>query len=223
MGVDFTDSHWRGPICRCVPHNPFVTASPCHLPLHKGGFSACYKSKPPRGLYPSRRFLSKNLVLRNCCLQLRQTTVIIFLENKNAAACGCANTHKPAQVLTHLHNGPRPHHMGYYTREPPFLQGEVLMFRAFALPWGVLSRMRCVGVYPAQRFCFHPASGGSFSFYLSSDRRGENTRKEKRGRILETGCALSSDGAQKQYQESYTGEFEIWKVKSDPIRPGWLL
>ena len=163
MGVDFTDSHWRGPICRCVSHNPFVTASPCHLPLHKGGFSACYKSKPPRGLYPSRRFLPKNLVLRNCCLQLRQTTVIIFLENKNAAACGCANTHKPAQVLTHLHNGPRPHHMGYYTREPPFLQGEVLMFRAFALPWGVLSRMRCVGVYPAQRFCFHPASDEALS------------------------------------------------------------
>ena len=87
-GGNFTDSHWRGPICRCVPHNPFVTASPCHLPLHKGGFSVCYKSKPPRGLYPSRRFLSKNLVLRNCCLQLQQTTVIIFLENKNAAACG---------------------------------------------------------------------------------------------------------------------------------------
>ena len=38
--VDFADSHCRVPICNIVPHNPFVTASPCHLPLHKGGFGA---------------------------------------------------------------------------------------------------------------------------------------------------------------------------------------
>ena len=39
-GVDSADSHWCVPFCRCVPHNPSVTASPCHLPLHKGGFGA---------------------------------------------------------------------------------------------------------------------------------------------------------------------------------------
>ena len=39
--IDCTDSHWCIPICRCVPHNPFVTASPCHLPLHKGGLVQC--------------------------------------------------------------------------------------------------------------------------------------------------------------------------------------
>ena len=41
-GIDpykhFTDSHWCVLIRKCVPHNRFVTASPCHLPLHKGGF-----------------------------------------------------------------------------------------------------------------------------------------------------------------------------------------
>jgi len=26
------------------PHNPSVTASPCHLPLHKGGFGAVHTS-----------------------------------------------------------------------------------------------------------------------------------------------------------------------------------
>ena len=37
--------------------------------------------------------------------------VIIDSKNKNAAACGCANTRKPMQVVAHLHNGPRaaPH------------------------------------------------------------------------------------------------------------------
>ena len=39
-GVNFTDSHWWVRLCRVVLHNPFVTASPCHLPLHKGGFGA---------------------------------------------------------------------------------------------------------------------------------------------------------------------------------------
>ena len=34
------DSHWCIRICNTMPHNPFVTASPCHLPLHKGGFGA---------------------------------------------------------------------------------------------------------------------------------------------------------------------------------------
>ena len=40
-GVNFTDSHWWVRLCRVVLHNPFVTASPCHLPLHKGGFGWC--------------------------------------------------------------------------------------------------------------------------------------------------------------------------------------
>ena len=40
-GADSTDSHWCIPICRCLLHNPFVTASPCHLPLHKGGLVQC--------------------------------------------------------------------------------------------------------------------------------------------------------------------------------------
>jgi len=36
-------------------------------------------------------------------------------ENKNAAAYGCANTRKPAQVRTHLYNGnlPYPHGILY--------------------------------------------------------------------------------------------------------------
>ena len=129
----------------------------------------------------------------------------------------CAGVHSPTQ-----RSMTAPHGILYATAAL-FTREVLCAFHVFVRARIVLSRMRCVGVYPAQRFCFHPASGGSFSFYLSSDRRGENTRKEKRGRILETACALSTDGAQKQYQESYTGEFEIWKVKSDPIRPGWLL
>ena len=35
------DSHWCIRICNTMPHNPFVTASPCHLPLHKGGLVQC--------------------------------------------------------------------------------------------------------------------------------------------------------------------------------------
>ena len=31
-------------------------------------------------------------------LQLRHNLAIIYMKNKNAAAYGCANTHKPAQV-----------------------------------------------------------------------------------------------------------------------------
>ena len=52
-GGNFTDSHWRGPICRCVPHNPFVTASPCHLPLHKGGFGAAQTQQHLKTYHPS--------------------------------------------------------------------------------------------------------------------------------------------------------------------------
>mgnify|MGYP004659938251 CR=1 FL=1 len=29
------------PIFNALLRNPFVTASPCHLPLHKGGFGQC--------------------------------------------------------------------------------------------------------------------------------------------------------------------------------------
>ena len=52
-GGNFTDSHWCGPICRCVPHNPFVTASPCHLPLHKGGFGAAQTQQHLKTYHPS--------------------------------------------------------------------------------------------------------------------------------------------------------------------------
>ena len=40
-GENFTDSHWYVLIYNAPLHNPFVTASPCHLPLHKGGFGWC--------------------------------------------------------------------------------------------------------------------------------------------------------------------------------------
>ena len=104
MGVDFTDSHWRGPICRCVPHNPFVTASPCHLPLHKGGFSACYKSKPPRGLYPSRRFLSKKLAFAQLLLAIAANYCYNFLGKQKCGSLwvrqhpqACAGANPPTQ------------------------------------------------------------------------------------------------------------------------------
>ena len=53
IGVNFTDSHWCNLICNAVPHNPFVTAAPCHLPLHKGGFGACRSALVRRN--PQRR------------------------------------------------------------------------------------------------------------------------------------------------------------------------
>ena len=40
-GENFTDSHWYVLIYNAPLHNPSVTASPCHLPLHKGGFGWC--------------------------------------------------------------------------------------------------------------------------------------------------------------------------------------
>ena len=52
-GENFTDSHWCTPICNCLPHNPFVTAAPCHLSLHKGDFGWCC-AKTGKGICPSR-------------------------------------------------------------------------------------------------------------------------------------------------------------------------
>ena len=52
-GGNFADSHWCVRICNAAPHNPFVTASPCHLPLHKGGFGACHSALVRRN--PQRR------------------------------------------------------------------------------------------------------------------------------------------------------------------------
>ena len=62
-GIDFMDSHWRVPIFWCVPHNPFVTASPCHLPLHKGGFGAPRKNEKPAGRFilPAESFISASM------------------------------------------------------------------------------------------------------------------------------------------------------------------
>ena len=45
-------------------------------------------------------------------------------ENKNAAAYGCANTRKPAQVRPHLYNGHKPYPHGILYDDPPlFVKG----------------------------------------------------------------------------------------------------
>jgi len=58
----------------------------------------------------------------------------------------------------HLHNGPRPHRIGYYTTGRPFCKG-------FGLLWYSCGRVaekffRCVGFAPARRFCFLPRLQG---------------------------------------------------------------
>lgn len=68
-------------------------------------------------------------------LQSRSILVIIILKNKNAAAYGCGNTHKPAQVPNHLHNGHRPHRRNIIRHSDPSCKGRVLsfLFHAFVL------------------------------------------------------------------------------------------
>ena len=81
-----------------------------------------------------------------------------FLENKNAAAYGCANTRKPAQVSQHLHNDHMAAPHGYYKRFSAFLQApSVSLFYFCGRFCTGIPFLRCVGVYPAQLFCFHPA------------------------------------------------------------------
>lgn len=54
-------------------------------------------------------------------LQANHNRDIIDMKNKNAAVSRCANTWKPMQVMTHLHNGRKaaPHELRY--DNPAFL------------------------------------------------------------------------------------------------------
>ncbi len=73
---------------------------------------------------------------------------IIVMKNKNAAVYGRANTRKPMQVESHLHNGHRPHRMEYYTILPLFLQGGLccrICFIAVCLCCMRTRFLRCVG------------------------------------------------------------------------------
>ena len=61
------------------------------------------------------------LEMVNSLLCCRGFHDIIDTKNKNAAAYGCANTRKPAQVRLHLYNGSDRIRMGYYTTFHPCL------------------------------------------------------------------------------------------------------
>ena len=85
---------------------------------------------------------------------------IICLKNKNAAAYGCANTRKPAQVLTPPTQRPlaAPHRILY--DNPVFL-----VKSGFVVIYLCLCRMRrslltLCRLCPAQRFCFSPTPRG---------------------------------------------------------------
>lgn len=103
---------------------------------------------------------------------------ILKLENKNAAACGCANTRKPAQVTQPPTQRPRaaPHGILYEISSLFTRVGFVVIPKSAS---GFVRFHRCVGVYPAQRFCFHPVPG------VSPPACGEEkTKTEKKGTIL---------------------------------------
>lgn len=70
------------------------------------GLSDFVKRKAGQPCCPARVNLEKDL-------QANPNRDIIDMKNKNAAVSRCANTWKPMQVMTHLHNGRKaaPHEL----------------------------------------------------------------------------------------------------------------
>lgn len=97
-------------------------------------------------------------------LQWRENPAIIDVKNKNAAACGCANTRKPAQVRYHLHNGPKGRTAWDIIRHSgPPRKGRVLplsFLSCAAVCMGALLLALC-GDSLHSVFVFHPAPGGA--------------------------------------------------------------
>ena len=83
-------------------------------------------------------------------------------KRKTTAVAGSWRSLQPAQVITAPTQRTNPHRMGYYTLKRPFTQGGALSF----FPSVVLHQedsifLRCVGLCPAQRFCFSLDPGGA--------------------------------------------------------------
>ena len=91
-------------------------------------------------------------------LQWREIPAIINTKNKNAAAHGCSNTRKPAQVPIHLHNGPRaaPHGILY---DIPALHARGGFCRFISVPVCMRLVLALCGVILHGVFVFHPACG----------------------------------------------------------------
>ena len=89
-------------------------------------------------------------------LQWREIPAIINTKNKNAAARGCSNTRKPAQVPIHLHNGPRaaPHGILY---DIPALHARGGFCRFISVPVCMRLVLALCGVILHGVFVFHPA------------------------------------------------------------------
>ena len=92
-------------------------------------------------------------------LQTGDVPAIINMKNKNAAACECANTHKPAKVHNHLHNGPlAAPHGTLYDITPFFVKGGFCRFVFASVLHKNFCFLRCVGSDLHGVFVFHPAS-----------------------------------------------------------------
>ena len=75
---------------------------------------------------------------------------IIDTKNKNAAAYGCANTRKPAQVSSHLYNGLKPFPHGILYDIPSFFARVPLPYPSrYSHLYGGICFSHCVGLHCA--------------------------------------------------------------------------
>lgn len=94
-------------------------------------------------------------------LHFRAVTAIIDLKNKNAAACRCANTRKPAQVLALPTQRPFGRTAWDIIRHSgPSCKGWFLLLYPFAPVCMRTSFLTLCRLCPAQRFCFSPGAFG---------------------------------------------------------------
>lgn len=126
-------------------------------------------------------------------LQLSRNLGITDMKNKNAAACRCANTRKPAQVLGPPTQRPlaAPHGILY---DIPALPARGGFCRCILVP--VLHKsfrfLRCVGVSPARRFCFSPGACGGKSPRGAAVKNSDIRPPPRENRILYDGLVLSN-------------------------------
>lgn len=94
-------------------------------------------------------------------LQVSRNLGIIDMKNKNAAACRCANTRKPAQVIPAPTQRPLAAPHGILYDIPAFLvKGGFCRCVSVSVLHKSFRFLRCVGVSPARRFCFSPGARG---------------------------------------------------------------
>lgn len=107
-------------------------------------------------------------------LRFQAFLVIINAKSKNAAARRCANTHEPAQVPNHLHNGQPAAPQEYYTIFSPSSQGVSARFLFLCCDPHKNSLLTLCRAIPCMAFLFFPRrQPGGLKGQLPGATRGE--------------------------------------------------